>query len=124
MTKEEIIQNKLDSLKKSKFRSRFHLNSKMISYLKEKGYKKIVKDSYEIIEERLKPEMIPNDGKQTPMRQVHPTFIAQHACACCCRSCLEKWHHIPKGRELTDNEVNYIVTILTEWLKEEYKNNN
>ncbi|MBQ8131154.1 MAG: DUF4186 domain-containing protein [Bacilli bacterium] len=124
MTKEEIIQNKLESLKKSKFRSSFHLNKKMINYLKEKGYKKIVQDGYEMIAERLKPAVIPNDGKQTPMRQVHPIFIAQHACACCCRGCLEKWHHIPKGRELTENEVNYIVTLLTEWLKEEYKNNN
>lgn len=124
MTKEEIIQKKLDSLKKSKFRSSFHLNQKMMNYLKEKGYKKMVQDAYEMIGVRLKPAVIPNDGKQTPMRQVHPIFIAQHACACCCRGCLEKWHHIPKGRELTENEVNYIVTLLTEWLKEEYKNNN
>ena len=28
----------------------------------------------------------------------HPVFIAQHATACCCRSCLEKWHNVPAGK--------------------------
>ena len=114
-----IINNKLDSLDKSKFRSSFHLNKKMINYCREKGYRKIVSDCYEIINKRLRPSFIENDGKQTPMRQVHPVFIAQHACGCCCRGCLEKWHKIEKNRELTDNEVNYIVTLLCEWIKRE-----
>lgn len=119
MEKNEIIDNKIISLSKSKFRSRFHLNKKMIKYCIDKGYKKIVSDAYEIIIDRLKPEVIENDGKQTPMRQVHPVFIAQHACGCCCRSCLEKWHQIPKGRELNNSEINYIVALLIEWIKRE-----
>ena len=53
------------------------------------------------------------------MKQVHPVFIAEHACACCCRGCLEKWHHIPKGRELTNEEIDYIVLLLMEWIKKE-----
>ena len=55
------------------------------------------------IRKRLAPAVIPNDGKQTPMRG-HPVFIAQHATGCCCRGCFEKWHRIPAGRELTDEE--------------------
>lgn len=109
----------LDNLSKSKFRSKFHLNYKMKNYVKEKGYDTIRKHAYEIISSRLKPEYIPNDGKQTPMRQVHPVFIAQHACACCCRGCLEKWHKISRGRKLSDDEVTYIVNILMTWIKRE-----
>ena len=124
MDKDKIIQEKLYALSKSKFRSSFHLNKKMKAYSLEKGYKKITQDAYEMIEKRLKPADIPNDGKQTPMRQVHPVFIAQHACGCCCRGCLEKWHHIPKGKELTTNEMNYIVAILMAWITNECKNNN
>ena len=124
MDKEKIIQEKLNALSKSKFRSSFHLNKKMKAYSLEKGYKKINQDAYEMIEKRLKPAVIPNDGKQTPTRQVHPVFIAQHACGCCCRGCLEKWHHIPKGKELNDNEINYIVAILMAWITNECKNNN
>ncbi len=46
------------------------------------------------------------DGKQTPMKG-HPVFIAQHATATCCRGCLEKWHRIPKGAELTTEQQEY-----------------
>ena len=109
----------LYSLSKSKFRSSFHLNKKMKAYVKEKGIDLIRKHAYEIISERLKPSVIANDGKQTPMKQVHPVFIAQHACACCCRGCLEKWHKIPKGREMTNEEVDYVVDIIITWIKRE-----
>ena len=106
----------LYKLSKSKFRSSFKLNNKLKEYVKEKGYNKIEEHAYDFINKRLKPEVILNDGKQTPMKG-HPVFIAQHACACCCRGCLEKWHHIPKGRELTKEEVDYIVKLLLTWIK-------
>ena len=121
MNKEDIINKKLLELSFSKFRSSFHLNKKMKEYVKEKGFITIKKHAYDFINTRLREEYPPNDGKQTPMRQVHPIFIAQHACACCCRGCLEKWHHIKKGRRLTDNEVNYIIELLIEWIKREIK---
>ena len=89
-----MIEKLLDSLAKSKFRGSFHLNSKMKDYVKEKGIDKIKSDAYDLIEKRLAPANPLNDGKQTPMRQVHPVFIAQHACGCCCRGCLERIHHI------------------------------
>ena len=119
MTNKEIINRKLLELSKSKFRSSFHLKKNMIYYINKKGFNNIKNHAYEFINERLVPANPINDGKQTPMRG-HPVFIAQHACACCCRGCLEKWHHIAKGRELTNNEVNYIVMLLITWIKKEY----
>ena len=120
MNNEEIINNKLEELSKSKFRSSFKLNKKMIYYIDNVGMNKILEHSYEFINNRLAGANPANDGKQTPMKG-HPTFIAQHACACCCRGCLEKWHHIPKGRKLTNNEINYIISLLIEWITKEYK---
>jgi exodeoxyribonuclease V alpha subunit len=111
----------LDRLSKSKFRGSFHLNKKMKEYVQEKGINKIRQDGIELITKRIAPKEILNDGKQTPMRKVHPIFIAQHACACCCRGCLEKWYHIPKGRKLTEEEVINIVNILMEWIVREIK---
>ena len=116
---EKDINDMLYSLSKSKFRNSFHLNNKMKDYVKEKGMDIIKKHAYEIIDKRLKSNMIPNDGKQTPMRQVHPVFIAQHACACCCRGCLEKWYKIPKGKELSEAEIEYIVDLIMTWIKYE-----
>ena len=119
---EKKYYNKLDELSKSKFRSSFHLRKYMIDYINDKGLDKIKEHAYDFINTRLKPKDIPNDGKQTPMKG-HPVFIAQHACACCCRGCLYKWHHIEKDRELSNDEVDYIVNLLMKWIIKEYNNN-
>lgn len=108
----------LDNLSKSKFRSSFHLRKYMIDYINDKGLDEIKKHANGFINKRLAPAIIPNDGKQTPMKG-HPVFIAQHACACCCRGCLEKWHKIPKNKNLTSKEVDYIVNLLMLWIKKE-----
>ena len=118
--KELIINNKLKELKTSKFRSSFHLRKYMIDYIQEKGMDTIKKHTVDFIEQKLSSAHPINDGRQTPMKG-HPTFIAQHACACCCRGCLEKWHHIKKGKELSRNEKNYIYLLLTTWIENEYK---
>lgn len=116
------IDNILISLSKSNFRSKFHLKSKDIEYIKEKGIDKINEHAYDFISKRLAPKIIPNDGKQTPMR-CHPVFIAQHATATCCRGCLYKWHRIPAGIELNKEQIDYIVNVIMTWINKEIKNN-
>lgn len=115
----QFIDKKLDMLSKSKFRSSFHLKKYMINYIDEKGFETLEQHAYDFVLKNLSSDYIPNDGKQTPMK-AHPVFIAQHACACCCRGCLEKWHHIPKGRCLSDKEIRFIVALVLEWIKREY----
>ena len=107
-------------LSKSKFRSRFHLSEGDRKYIREKGMDTVRRHAAEIVQRRLAPAEPKNDGSQTPMRGApngHPVFIAQHATATCCRGCLFKWHGIPKGRELTDKEQGYIVTVLMKWIQ-------
>ncbi len=116
---EEKINKLLNSLAKSNFRGSFHLNGKMKLYVKEKGFEKIESDAFYFVNHRLKDENPKNDGKQTPMKQVHPVFIAQHATGTCCRSCLEKIHRIEKGKELTEEEINYIVKVIMSWIYKE-----
>ena len=118
MTYKEI----LIKLSKSKFRSSFKLNTKDIEYINKIGYKKLKEHAYDFINTRLAPKYIKNDGKQTPFKG-HPVFIAQHACACCCRSCLEKWHNIPKGRNLTQKEIDSIVNLLMLWINHQLELN-
>ena len=120
MNRSIIIDNKLKELSKSKFRSSFHLNKKMIQYIDVKGIDIVSKHLVDFINLKLSKYDKNIDGKQTPMKN-HPVFIAQHACACCCRGCLEKWHHIPKEKELTNNQKNYIYSLLMEWIKREYR---
>lgn len=76
----------------------------------------------DFVRTRLAPAQIPNDGKQTPMRG-HPVFLAQHATGCCCRGCLYKWHRIPAGVRLTEEQQEYIVDVLMAWIEREYNRN-
>lgn len=104
-----------DRLAKSTFRSRFHLSTKDKAYIAGKGLSTIRRHAEEFVAKRLAPAIIPNDGRQTPMRG-HPVFLAQHATGCCCRGCLAKWHGIPTGRQLTEAEQRYAVAVLMEWI--------
>ena len=118
-TTDKEIEELLVNLNKTKFRGSFHLNRKMKEYVEDKGYAKIESDAYDLITKRIAPAVIANDGKQTPMKQVHPVFIAQHATGTCCRGCLERIHHIEKGRELNAEEKDYIVKVIMMWIKNE-----
>ena len=71
-------------LKSSPFRARFKLSDKDKLYIQQKGIDTIRAHCQDFVQKRLAPAIIPNDGKQTPMRG-HPVFVAQHATACCCR---------------------------------------
>ena len=115
---EDRVEKILDSLSKSKFRSSFHLKEKDIQYIKEKGLTKIKIHAYDFVNKRLKSAKNVNDGKQTPTKG-HPVFIAQHATATCCRGCLEKWHKIPKGTNLTKSQKDYIVKLIMAWIEKE-----
>ena len=105
-----------NALAKSTFRSRFKLTEQDKEYLDQTAPDTLRPHAKDPISKRLAPAEIPNDGKQTPMR-AHPVFIAQHATATCCRGCLEKWHKIPKGRVLTEQEQEYVVNVIMEWIK-------
>ena len=105
-----------ERLAKSTFRSRFHLTQKDRDYIAEKGLATIRRHAADFVAKRLAPAVIPNDGRQTPMRG-HPVFLAQHATGCCCRGCFQKWHHIPAGRQLTEKEQQYAVAVLMTWIK-------
>ena len=112
----DSIDRLLDSLSKSKFRGSFHLNKKMIDYVNEKGLDKIEQDTIDIITKRLKVKL-DNDGKQTPMKQVHPTFIAEHATGTCCRGCIKRIHYIDDNKVLDDKDINYIKEVIMRWIK-------
>jgi hypothetical protein len=110
------IRNKLFSLGKSKFRSKFKLSQKERDYTSAKGLATIKNHAFDFVNSRVAPDIPKNDGKQTPMKG-HPVFIAQHATATCCRGCLQKWHGIEKGSALKSAAVDYVVALIMEWIE-------
>ena len=111
-----LIYRTLNTLERSKFRSKFKLSGKDRDYIAAKGIETLKEHAYQFINARVAPDFPKNDGKQTPMRG-HPVFIAQHATATCCRKCIQKWHGIGKGRALNDAEVDLVVALILGWIE-------
>ncbi|MBQ3241288.1 MAG: DUF4186 domain-containing protein [Akkermansia sp.] len=112
------MMESLTRLMQSAFRRRFRLSAEDVAYIRRVGWEAIATHAADFVRTRLAPAEPPQDGRQTPMRG-HPVFKAQHACACCCRGCLQKWHAIPAGRELSIHEQLQIVALLLQWLREQ-----
>jgi hypothetical protein len=109
------IDAALDALANSRFRRSNKLEAREAEYLASKGIDTVIKHAAEFVESRLAPARPANDGKQTPWHGL-PVFVAQHATATCCRSCLAKWHFIEKGRALSEEEKRYVVEVIRRWL--------
>ena len=62
-----------------------------------------------------------NDGRQTPMKN-HPVFLAQHATGSCCRGCLNRWWHVPKGITLTEVQQEKVVNLIVAWIERQMEN--
>jgi hypothetical protein len=108
-------------LGKSSFRTSFSLKKKDFDYIQQKSLPAICSHAYDFLHTRLEPAFPKKDGKQTPTKG-HPVFLAAHATATCCRGCLEKWHHIPKGKELSAAQCSYIVQVQMAWIKKQCAN--
>lgn len=102
-------------LEQSAFRRRFRLDPREQEYLRSRGVPAVLSHAHRFIAERLAPARPARDGKQTPFAG-HPVFIAQHATATCCRRCLAKWHGIPAGRPLSEEEQSHVVAAIARWL--------
>ena len=115
MDDDRRMDDVFERLAASSFRRRFRLRGDDLLYQRRKGMETVLRHADEMIAARLAPAAPPNDGRQTPMRG-HPVFLAQHATGTCCRGCLAKWHGIPRGRALTEEERRYVVSVIARWL--------
>ncbi len=111
----QTVEEALNKLEKSKFRSSFYLTKKEKTYLEEKGMDVIRSHAKDFVRQKLAPADPINDGKQTPMHG-HPVFKAMHATGCCCRGCLNKWYKVPLHCELDETQQEKIVNLLLAWI--------
>lgn len=97
----------------------FHkqIDEKAIRHAQRKGRIRLKEAARHRLTKYLAPANPVRDGRQTPF-QGNAIFYAQHATATCCRTCLEYWHNIPKGRELTTRERTYCAGLVDCFLDE------
>jgi hypothetical protein len=69
-----------------------------------------------LLKKKVGPANIFRDGTQTK-KEGSALFYAQHATATCCRKCLEYWHGIERGRELTEEELDYCAGLVEAYLE-------
>jgi Domain of unknown function (DUF4186) len=114
----DSLDGKLDALARQPFRAKFHLAGRERAAAESGDPARMRSHAHELIAKRLAPAEPHKDGRQTPYRG-HPVFVAQHATATCCRTCLQRWHQIPKGRELSREERVYVVDVICRWIQRE-----
>ena len=112
------IDERIDRIGRQRFRAKFHLYARDRATVELRGMETIRAHAHDLIAKRLAPAQPHNNGKQTPYRG-HPVFVAQHATATCCRTCLERNHDIPKGRALDESEREYVVDVICRWIERE-----
>ena len=110
------IDSTLQALARHPFRAKFHRRGRDVATVQLRGMEVIRKHAADLLARRVAAAEPAKDGKQTPYRG-HPVFVAQHATATCCRTCLQRWHGIPKGRELTADEQAYAVDVICRWIE-------
>ncbi len=114
------IQNTFGSLKLEWIRHHFWhvpIDQKGLNYAKRKGLIKLDV----AVEKRIRNSIASanpfRDGWQTPW-EGNIIYYAQHATACCCRKCIEYWHNIPMGIELTEEQIKYFKELAMLYIKE------
>lgn len=118
MPMDDLIDRRLATITRQPFRARFQLRGRELAYTRERGLETVAEHAADLIGKRLAPAAPYKDTKQTPYKG-HPVFVAQHATATCCRKCLQRWHEIPRGRELTGDEQAYVVQVICRYLERE-----
>ncbi|OYO01101.1 uncharacterized protein DUF4186 [Propionibacteriaceae bacterium ES.041] len=113
------LDARLERIGRQRFRARFALRGRDRAVVELRGITTVRQHAHQLIAQRLAPAEPRNDGRQTPYRG-HPVFVAQHATATCCRTCLARWHQIPAGRPLDQAEQDYVVEAICRWIAGQY----
>jgi uncharacterized protein DUF4186 len=114
-----LIDDRIEAIGRHPFRAKFRLRGRDRAIVQLRGMSAVRKHAEELFAARVAPAAPRNDGRQTPYRG-HPVFVAQHATATCCRTCLERWHEIPKGHALDEHEQAYAVDVICRWIERQF----
>jgi hypothetical protein len=93
------------------------LDLRAVNYARRKGTKGLDTAAEKRIRQSLGAADPVFDGRQTG-KSGNPLLYAQHACASCCRKCVEYWHGIEQHRALSGEEIQYLKLLLMLYIKD------
>lgn len=97
------------------------IDKQMIDYAFNKGKQGLREVCEKQIQRLVGPAQPFHDGWQTPRetsKSVNIIHLAQHGTASCCRKCIDYWHGIAQGRELTTDEVTYLSKLAMRYIED------
>jgi len=104
------------ALKKELWRHYFwhvEIDQRAVNHAVRKGSIKLRVAAEQRLRTSIGPEAPPRDGYQTPREgSGNSLHYAQHFTGSCCRSCVDYWHGIPKGQELSVDEIMYFTDLV------------
>jgi hypothetical protein len=110
------------ALKYELFRHHFwhvEIDLRAVNHARRKGKRGLQAAAEQRMRKAVGPAEPPFDGRQTPREgSGNVIYYAQHATASCCRKCIAEWHGIPRGRELTEDEIAYLTTLAMLYIDE------
>ncbi len=94
-----------------------------INYARRKGRAKLKERVVKHLASAVGTAQPFHDGFQTPFGSIekplrNPIHYAQHAVASCCRKCIEHWHGIAQGRDLSPSEIQYLTDLVMCYIQE------
>jgi len=102
-----------NSLRLEMFRHHYwhiQLDQVAVDKARKKGGEKVSEELRKRLISSVGPANPPFDGRQTPLKG-NVIYYAQHAIGACCRKCINEWHGIPMGDELTPAEIDYLAAL-------------
>ena len=96
------------------------INKRAINHARRKGKRRLRKCVRRHLEHAIGPAQPYHDGSQTTMEDHVDNAIpyGQHATATCCRKCLEFWHNIPHGVDLTPEQLDYATELVCLYIED------
>lgn len=116
------IENTFKALKYEFIRHHYwhkEFDEKAINYALRKGKIELLNTVENRIRSSVKCPADAFDGRRTKW-EGNPIHYGQHATATCCRKCIERWHNIPRDKELTENQIKYFTHLVIMFLEERF----
>lgn len=97
------------------------LNQEIIAFAHKRGRVKLRERVRKILLQKVGKAKNFMEGQQTPKKGKEIIHYAQHATATCCRPCMEYWHNIPAGTELSARQLDYASELIMLYVEERIK---
>jgi hypothetical protein len=116
----EDVEYTVESLKKEWIRHKYwhhqEIKIRAINKARRKGVQGTEAAAERLLTRSVGPAFPYRDGHQVPYESNDIVHYAQHATAACCRKCIEYWHGIEPGREMTSEEISYLVKLVMNYV--------